>query len=118
MKINAYNVMHSSTSMFNPMFWANALDSVINYYKRNPPEKALEFCQLSLTSSKSLIRYRELKRRIPGLAFYQLSIILRDNQMKKKATKYLKVLRRAKSTTKIFNPFTTNEWILNIKMSR
>lgn len=52
-------------------------------------------------------------RRIPALGLLKVANLIGDENMKKNANRYAKMIYKAEIVSGTFSPFATNEWIFD-----
>ncbi|EAS00429.1 male sterility protein (macronuclear) [Tetrahymena thermophila SB210] len=107
------SVFNASTSSRNPMLWEVSERNTVQYWRANPPEKRLGSCEAQLIKDERHLRFKQIMRRIPALAYLKLSNFVGSENMKKNANRYLKIIYKAESVSATFSHFASNEWIFD-----
>lgn len=73
---NDLNVFNCGSSSKNPMLWGLSKKQTMLYWTMNPPEKRLSKPNIRLIKNDKHLRFLQLIRRIPALAYLGISNIV------------------------------------------
>ena len=107
-------IMHIGSSSLNPTTWIMAKDTMLVYWRKNPPEKAI--AKPSLSTYENPLVYKTLsfiQRKIPYLMYKTYATISQNPETLKNAQRYRQMLEREKTVANALAYFILNEWIFS-----
>lgn len=95
------------------MTWMLSQTRARAYWMNNPAEKGIAKMDITLLENETLLRFHHIKRRISALALRKIANLVGDENMKKNANRYVKLVYKAEMVSDTFSPFATTEWIFD-----
>ncbi|EGR33136.1 hypothetical protein IMG5_060860 [Ichthyophthirius multifiliis] len=108
-------IFNNGISYKNPINWELTRQQCTIYWQNNPYAKQISPVNVKLIKNERILSALQVKRRIHAYGFKQIANIFGNDQMKKNAERFLKMVHKAQNFSDIFKPFFLREFIFESK---